>query len=515
MPDEHRIVASTRIIAGLTLLSRILGLAREMAYAQFFGTGPLLSAFRIAFMVPNLSRRLFGEGALSAAFIPVVSRTLHRTGREGAERLAGGVLTLLVPILGGLIVILEIGFVAAHAIHPSPVLVLTAIMLPFMGLICVAAFLGGLLNVLGRFAAPAAAPMLLNAFVIAALILGGCFAGLSQMSLIYLVCGAVLLAGGAQVGLQWLSLRAARFHVRLRRDWRQPEIAEVTSFMGPMMVGLSAVQLNTLFDMLIAWFFVADGEGPAVLGYAHFMYQLPLGVFGIALATAIFPVLAARAAADDMRGLSSTLLRGARLSFFISLPASIGLIVIADPLVAVLFHRGEFGTLGAERTSSALVLYSCGLCAYAFQHIVVRALYALKQHATAARVAVVAVAVNVALNLLLVRPLGESGVALATVVSAVLQVVWLSSVLRRQLPSFDRATLLRSALRTIASSAVMGLCVWGIVHPESPLGTGGWAPMTKVVVAVPVGAAVAMLVARAAGATEITELLRRKSPATL
>lgn len=508
--DEHRVAASTRVIAGLTLLSRILGLAREITYAQLFGTGPLLSAFRIAFMIPNLARRLFGEGALSAAFIPVVSRVLHQDGQPAAERLAGAVLTLLLTTLVGLIIIIEIGLLTAHAIDPAPVLVLTAIMLPFMGFICVAAFLGGLLNVLGRFAAPAAAPVFLNVFVLGALLIGAYLFGMPQRTLIYLVCGAVLTAGAAQVGLQCVALRAAHFKIRINREWKHPNVREIATFMAPMMIGLSAVQINTLLDMLIAWFFVPGGEGPAVLGYAHFMYQLPLGVFGIALATAIFPVLAARAAANDLAGVASTLTRGARLSFFISLPATIGLILIADPLIALLFHRGQFNALGAARTSTALTIYTVGLCAYSLQHIVVRALYALKLHAVAARIAVYAVAVNLTLNLILVRPFGEAGVALATVISATLQLTWLFAILRRRLPPIDKHILLRSAAKTIASSVVMGICVLALVHPTSPLATSAWSPLAKVTIAVPTGCLILAFLARLLRAQELTELLRRK-----
>jgi len=507
--NQHRVVASTKVIAGLTLFSRVLGLARECTYAHFFGTGELLSAFRIAFMIPNLSRRLFGEGALSAAFIPVFTRALRDGDPQHARRLAGGTLTLLVTLLIGMVIIVEVCLLMANALHPGLTLRLTAIMLPFMAFICVAAFLGGILNVLGRFAAPAAAPMLLNAFVIVTILTGAYWVGLSRRHLIYAACGAVLLAGAAQVGLQLLSLREARFRPTLNRDWSHPRIREVAGLMGPMMLGLSAVQINTMLDMLIAKFFVPDGQGPAVLGYAHFMYQLPLGVFGIALATAIFPVLASQAAAGDMQGVTRTVERGARLSFFVSLPATVGMILIAKPLVAALFERGSFDVDGTGRVSRTLICYTLGLCAYSFQHILVRAFYSLKEHKTPVRVAAAVVLVNLVLNLILVKRLGEAGVALATAISATLQVVWLAAVLHRRLPLSDWRSLVVSASKTVVCAAVMGACVWLVVGDASPLGASSWSALVKVVVAVPVGCAVVGLTGRLLAVPEVIDLLRR------
>ncbi len=486
----------------------MLGLVRECVFAQFFGTGPLLSAFRIAFMIPNLARRLFGEGALSAAFIPVFSRVFQNGSRDQAGRLAGGVLTLLMAVLIGIVAVVELGLLAAYAYRPGVTLLLSAMLLPFMGLICVTAFLGSLLNVLGRFAAPAAAPMVLNVFLIVALLSGAWLMGLSRTPLIYLACGAVLLAGVAQVGLQVWSLRAARFRLLLNRNWSQPDVGEVRRFMGPMILGLSAVQLNTLLDMLVAQVFVADGQGPAVLGYAQFLYQLPLGVFGIALATAVFPLMASRAADRDLPGMTDIVVRGMRMSLFIAVPATVGLILIAKPLVVALFERGTFDDAGTARVSRALVFYTIGLCAYFLQHILVRAFYSLKEHWTPARVAASVVALNVVLSLILVQSMGEAGVALATAISATVQVVWLTVLANSRLLGVDRRALLYSVFKTVVSAVVMGVCVWLVVKDGSPLGFSQWSAVAKVAVAVPLGCVVVGVVGRLVGSQELTELLR-------
>lgn len=510
MSDEHRLVSSTRLIAGLTFGSRILGLVRESTYAYFFGTAELLSVFRIAFMIPNLARRLFGEGALSAAFIPVFTSALQDPDDSHARRLAGAVLTLLASILLGIVVLGEVGVLIAYAVNQGLTLKLTAIMLPYMGLICLAAFLGGLLNALHRFAAPAAAPMILNVFVIVAIVVGHSFWGLSQLSLVYLTCVAVLVAGVAQVGLQVLAMRRARFLPMWNRDWSHPDIRGIAMFMGPMIVGMSTVQFNTMLDKLIAYFFVPDGQGPAVLGYAHILYQLPLGVFGIALATAIFPLLAARAAADDIPGLGAVVQRGLRLSFFIALPACVGLILLGHPIVAALFERGSFDKASSDRVADSLIFYTLGLCAYSIQHILIRAFYSLKDSRTPVRVSVWMVTLNLTLNLVLVRPLGESGVALATAICATVQVTWLAVVLFRQVPLVNVRTTLISAGKTFIASIVMGCAIWVISGQGPTIGTSDWPPLLMVIVAVPVGGLIFGGVAALLRSTELSDLLRRR-----
>ena len=510
MSKDHGLVASTRLIAGLTLLSRVLGLARECTYGYFFGTGPLLSSFRIAFMIPNLARRLFGEGALSAAFIPIFARALHDPDPEHAPRLAGAVLALLMRVLVGITLAAEVALLVAYYFRPGDTLRLTAIMFPFMAFICLAAFLGGLLNALGRFGAPAASPMILNALVMAAIILGSIAAGLSQRALIDAACGAVLLAGVGQVGLQVWALRQTGFRPVLQPEWSHPEIREIVAFMTPMIVGLSTVQINTMLDKLIALFLVPDGRGPAVLGYAHFLYQLPLGVFGIALATAIFPVLSHHAADGDRDGLRRTIERGLRLSFFISLPATVGLILVSQPLVAALFERGEFDAAGTTRVSDAVIYYVMGLCAYSIAHILVRAFYALKDARTPVRVSVVMVLVNLTLNLALVGPMREAGVALATAISATLQVAILIVLLDRRLGGLDYATLLGGALKTCAACVAMGVVVWLLAADGSPLGVASSPAVVKVCLAVPAGCLAMGLASSVLRIPELGQLLRRE-----
>ena len=506
--DANRFVAPARLIAALTLLSRLLGLLREMVYAYFFGTGPALSAFRIAWQIPNLFRRLFGEGALSAAFIPVLTDCLQHRGPEEARRLAGAVLTLLVMLLAGLVVAAEVGLGVAHWLHPSLTLRLTALTLPYLLLICVTALVGAMLHVLNRFAAPALAPVLLNICIIAGALFGGHTLGLRDHALLYLICATVLAGGVAQLVLVGTTLRRAGFWPVFGVLWRHPEVRRVAAVMAPMVLGMSAVQINTLADSLIAFFFVPDGRGPAVLGYAQILYQLPLGVFGVALATAIFPLLSARAAAGDTTGLTRACEQGVRMSLFIGVPAAVGLCLIAQPVISVFFERGEFEANDTLRAARALIFYGAGVWAYFLQQILVRTFYAMRDSRTPVRIAVTMVVVNLALNLLLVGPLGESGVALATAICATLQVAWLAGTLWRRLPDVRGRWLLTGIGRVMLATVVLAAAVR---LPAVVVGHHRWAELgagLQVVAGVGAGASAYAVVVWALGLEELRELLR-------
>lgn len=458
MPSPARFIDSARLIAALTLASRLLGLVRECVFSYYFSTSQLLSAFRIAFMAPNLARRLFGEGALSAAMIPVLTETIHTRGEEASRRFVGSLMTLLVVILGAVVLVTEVGLMVWRSIRDDPALELLAILMPYMPLICLVAVGGGVLNVRYHFAVPAATPLILNIGIILAALIAGAGAGWSGVPLMRAICFAVLAAGVAQLVVTALALRAISFTPLLGRGWKEPQILAMASLMGPMVLGLSAVQINSLMDYLIAYLFIIEGGervGPAVLGYAHYLYQLPLGVAGIAFATAIFPVLSRRAAEGDRDGLAETLAIGIRLSLFVALPASAGLMFVARPLVATLFERGEFDAADTRRVASTLFFYSIGLAAYFSHHLLVRAFYALKDSKTPARIALSMVALNVTMNLALVLPLQERGLALATAVCAFIQVGWLSIRLARVLPQIAWRNIGRGVIKMTCATAVM------------------------------------------------------------
>ncbi|MFQ5414313.1 MAG: murein biosynthesis integral membrane protein MurJ [Phycisphaerae bacterium] len=469
MHSPGRFVRSAVVIGVLTLGSRLLGLAREAVLGYFFSTSEVLSAFRIAFMVPNLARRLFGEGALSSALVPVLTDCLHTQGETTARRLVGTILTLLIVVLAAGVVGAEVVIAIWRHVQPDQALDLSAILLPYMVLICVVAVVGGVLNVRERFAAPAAAPMLLNLGIIIAAVGGATLTGRSGADLIRIVCAGVLAAGVAQLLFVGFALTRARFTPIFGGDWRGGEVRAVVGLMLPMVVGLSAVQINTLADYLMAYVFVSGEKGrvgPAVLGYAQFLYQLPLGVFGIALATAIFPTLSRSAAEADHRGLADTLAHGMRLSLFIALPASVGLVFVAVPAVATIYEHGAFDAADTQRVAASVAFYAAGLGAYALQHVLVRAFYALKDGRTPARIAMMMVVVNVVLNLMLVFRMEERGLALATAVSAGVQVTYLAAALRRKLPEIAWRRVGAGAAKTAAATGCMAAALVPLVRRD-------------------------------------------------
>ncbi len=450
----------------------MLGVIREYAFSHFFGATPLLSSFTVAFQVPNLARKLFGEGALTSSFIPILTRTREAHGDGEAGKFAGAILTLLSTVLTVLLILTEAGLLITSRFTWGPTLSLTALLMPFMVLICVTAFFGGVLNTINRFAAPAIAPMLLNVIIISATWVGGAWLNLEERAHFTLIASGILVAGALQVALQMVWLKAAGFRVTLNWDWSSPAVRKVMTLMAPMILGLSAVQLNTLADTFIAFFMVEDGRGPAVLRYAQYMSNLPLGIFSTALATAIFPLLSQRAARNDGRGFADAVETGLRAALYIAIPAGIGLILIAKPMVQLLFEHGEFTSSDTTRVSQALSCYCLALWAYSAQQIIVRAFYSQQESKTPVRIGLVSLGLNLVLNVVLVIRYGEMGVALATAVSGSVQAIALGIAFSRRLPGLKWRIVGSTGLRSIVASMLMTIAV---VVTRSLLDTSTWA----------------------------------------
>jgi putative peptidoglycan lipid II flippase len=494
MPSA-RFVSSARIIAMLTMGSRVLGLIRDTLLAYLFGTAELLSAFRIAFLVPNLARRLFGEGALNSALIPILAEDLHERGTASARELLGRVLTLLLCVLVAGVAVIEAGLLVWRTIAPDLALDLMVVLLPYMVFICLVAAAGGALNVRGHFAAPALAPMLLNVGIITAASAGVWVFDLEGRLLLYAIAAGVLLSGAVQVAMMAGALRAIGFAPIFSLQWRDPRVATLLRMMAPMIVGLSAFQLNALFDQLLAyWFIDVAGKGrigPAVIANAQEIYQLPLGVFGIAIATALYPELAARAAAGDEAGVGSAATRGLRLCLFIAPPSAVGLVFVAQPLVKVLFERGAFDAGDTARVAGAVAFYAVGLPAYFAHHVLARAFYALKDSRTPLRTALVMIVVNLGLNVALVGPLQERGLGLATAITAMLQSAYLLWQLQRRLPGTPWREPVGAVLRMMVGLGVMAVALLACRQFLPPDGSASaqLAIMIPLAVAVYVGCA--------------------------
>jgi putative peptidoglycan lipid II flippase len=503
--ELHHFVGSAKLIALLTLLSRVAGVIREMAFSRAFGTAPLLGAFRLAFQLPNLARKLFGEGALTSSFIPVFARTLQHEGEEAAKRLAGGVLTLLTAVLTALLVLIELAVLAAGWFTWTPAVRLSLILMPYMVLICVAGLCSGVLNGLNRFAAPALAPVVLNVLMILAIWFGGERIGLDPEQHMNVVAASVLIGGVAQLGLQVAWLKAVRFLPRLNLNWGAPDVRRIVWLIAPLTLGVSVLQLNTFVDAVIAHFLVPDRRGLAVLGYSQYMSNLPLGVFATAIATAIFPLLAQRSAARDEAGLCRAVETGLSTSLFITVPASVGLILVAEPLVRLLFESGEFRPGDTARVATSLGCYCLGIWAYALSQVLVRVFYALGDNRAPIRAAAIVVAANLVLSgALVLTPLRESGVALATSAAGVLQVALLAGGLRSRLAGLNLRGVWITGGKVAVATGAMAVPVWAL------RGWTGWPELAELTARIAVGVGVYAGVSRVLRIDELALVLRSR-----
>lgn len=485
---EHAALGEAVRSTGLmTLGSRVFGLVRDVLIGRVFGDTAIGSAFAAAFAIPNMFRRLFGEGALSSAFVPEYAQA-HKHDRVLAGQLASLTLRWLGLVTGVLTVVIELGLLAVLIWAPGDAerrlsIGLLMVMLPFMPFICVTAVLAGMLQVHGRFAAAASGPLLLNAFIIVTGLYFVITGGYGNERVAYALGIATVLSGVTQAVTFWWMLR--REVAWSRDDERAREVSRrmLRAFV-PVMIGLGTLQLSTLIDTVIAMWPV--WVGPTVLGYAvpldersnvivsltSRLYQFPLGVFGIAVATAAFPLLSR--AADDAERFIEVLRRGLRLSLLIGLPASIGLALVRHDLVGVMYGGGKagFSDEGLARSASVLLGFSVAVWAYSLNHVLTRGFYARKDTKTPMRVAIWMMLVTVGLTLVLIWPLGEAGLAWGTAIGQTLQMIVLMTLAGRSLHAgsiLDGATT-RAMLRTLGIALVMGAAVWVTLWlwPEAP-----------------------------------------------
>lgn len=465
-------LASARLLAVLTLASRLLGLARDMLMASVFGARAVLDAFVLAFTVPNLFRRLFGEGALSAAFIPVYAGTLEREGAARARELLSSVATLTA---GLLVTIAATGVLAclgwrawgALSAEAGLALLLTAILLPYLVFICLVAVASGALNTLGRFALPGAMPVLFNCCWLASILLLAPSVGSDPHHQIAAVAAGLTAAGALQLLVLHLALRRAGAAPAPRVCMDDPALRRVGALMGPMLFGAAVFQLNVLVDRMIAYWMI-PGEGAlSVLYLGMRVTQFPLGIIAVALGTAVFPLLA-RMASDTREGAGARY-RGVfdeaiGVTLFLSVPASVGLLMVREDLVALFFERQAFDAAATGRTSDVLAIYAVGIAFTCVANLVTRALYSIEEVRLPVRVGMVAMLLNLVLNLALVGSLRERGLAIASVISQLvgtgLLMVGLGQLLAERGAHSGWGATLVIALRITLWSALMGLAVW-------------------------------------------------------
>lgn len=472
--SHHGIAKSTSVIGFATFVSRILGFLRDIIIARLFGIYLYAQAFVIAFRIPNLLRDLVGEGAANSAIVPVFSEYNLKHTKEEFWELANIVLNLLLVALM-LITVLGIalspiivrliapGFIASPE-KLQATIKLTRVIFPYILLISLAAYATGILNTLKHFAVPAFAPCLLNiSIIIFALIFGE---GLTGLAL------GVLVGGVLQLAVQIPVLYKKGFRLRFFHRFRHPAAKTIGILMLPRILSSCIYQLNNFVDSIfgsLAWI-VGEG-GVAVLYFSYRLVQFPLGIFSNALSQAILPVFSQEALEENTDNLKRTFSWGLRATFFTMLPASIGFMVLARPIVTTFFGGGKFDLNSTRLTANALFFYSIGLFAYGANKIMQSCFFALKDTVTPTKIAFAALVMNVILNSILMFPLKIEGLALATSISGIISFLMLGALLYKRLGGFNIKEIAVSFARMLLASLCMaGVCFFvssKSINPEN------------------------------------------------
>ncbi|MBV53040.1 MAG: murein biosynthesis integral membrane protein MurJ [Coxiellaceae bacterium] len=415
---SKKLVKSTGVVAGMTMVSRILGFVRDVALAGFFGAGPAFDAFVIAFKIPNFFRRLFAEGAFSQAFVPILTEYKTQQSQADVSAFVGKVAGALLASLLVIVVLAEIGvpllvviFAPGFLHHPVRYELskhLLYITFPYLLLISMAAFAGAVLNAWQRFAIPALSPVLLNVAMIAAAMFG---VNYFHQPIYILACG-VIMGGVLQCGLQWSALYRAGLFPKLRFDWRDAAVWRVLKKMVPALFGVSVAQLGLLIDGFFASFLPSGSI--SWLYYSDRLTFLPLGVIGVALATVSLPNLSRHYTTQSEQAYSATLDWSLRTLALVGVPAAVGLSCLSAPILATLLLHGKFTVQDVSMASMSLMAFSFGLPAFMLVKVLATAFYSRQNIHTPVKVAASALLVNVILNLVFIIPLHHTGLALAT-----------------------------------------------------------------------------------------------------
>ena len=469
--EKTQVARAAGIVGSATLLSRLMGYARDMVMSWAFGTGLAADAFYVAYRIPNLLRELLAEGSMSAAFIPVFTETLTKESKESARHLANAVyarMLVILMVLTGLGILFAPFVVKAIAwgwVHKAEnhdkyllAITLTRIMFPYLLFIGIAAIAMGMLNSLRSFLSPALSPVMLNIMTISAVVL-------SQQFLAQPILGVavgVVLGGLFQFLIQVPGLKKQGMMLKVQFRPSHPGVATIARRAAPIFFSSSVNQINIFIGTIFASF-LATGS-IAYLFYGMRFIHFPLGIFGIAIATAVLPTMSAQAVRHEIAEFRETLSFGLRLVFFIMFPAMAGLITLRVPIVNLLLEHGKFDRSSTQGVAAALLYYAVGLWAMAGVRIVSQAFYALQDTKTPVKIAVVALFTNILLSAAFIfwTPLNHGGLALATSLAAMLNISLLTIQLRKKIGRMDGRRILLSLLRTVPVSIAMGVIGWWV-----------------------------------------------------
>ena len=516
--DRHSILRSTAVISSGTMLSRVLGLVRDMVIAHLYPKF-VSDAFFVAFRLPNMLREMLAEGAMNAGFIPVFSDYKTTRPREETEELAAvalgasAAILMLVSAAGVVFAPAIVRFITLEFGAPDDKLLLAIglarVMFPYILLIGVASLLMAILNSHNHFFSSAYAPGVLNL----SMILGAYLLRNSFEEPIYAMALGVMVGGALQILLQFPFLRRIGFPIRIGWNLRHPGMVRIFTLLLPVFFGQAVREVNVLVGTMLAWYL---GEGMiSALYYSYRLMHLPLGVFGLAVATAILPAMSAAASSDDMDRLKDTLSRGLRTIFFVMFPATAGLIALRVPIIRLLFEHGSFDSVATDNTAFALMFYSVGLFAFAGSRVLAFAFYSMKNTKLPVAVAVCAMLSNILISVLLMSPLRQGGLALASSISSTINMVALWILLEKQIGGFGFGRIVAAGVRMCVLSVAMGVGAYYLAMVCASLVDTAtlWGRLVQVFVPVAAGYAFYIGAAVALGMEEVShmrEIMQRK-----
>jgi len=492
--ENSQVARAAGIVGAATMVSRVFGLARDMVIAAFFGASWMTDAFWVAFRIPNMLRRLLGEGSLTVSFVPVFTEYLEKKTKEQALELAYNAITLLsiilavISVLGIILSPLIVGLIAPGFISEPKqfalAVFLNRLMFPYIFFIALVALCMGILNSFRHFTAPALSPVLLNiAMIGAAFFLRPFFAEpITSLAI------GVLIGGVLQLAMQWPFLRKFGVKLKFRFNPKHPGIKQIGVLMIPAILGAGVSTINVFVGTILAS--LLPGGSVTYLFYADRIMELPLGIFAIAIGTATLPSFSKHVAAGNMDELKSGISFSLRLMLFLTIPAMAALMALNLPIISVLFQRGAFDVTSAVYTGQALFCYALGLWAFSVLRVFVSSFYSLQDSKWPMKAAVIALIVNVVASLILMYPLKHNGIALASSIAATVNVLVLTIVLKRKIGKFLDRAFYYSVFKIILSSVLMLFAI-GVMEYVIPWNThaGFKARLLYLSVAVTAGAA--------------------------
>ncbi len=463
MAETSRVVKAAAVVGSATLASRILGFIRDAVIAWFFGAGFSSDAFIAAFRIPNLLRRLFAEGSLSSAFVPVFTECVLKHGQTEAFNLARaafrllGCMLIIVTVCGILLSPWIVRLIAPgfSADKLSLTIRLTQLMFPYIFFIGLVALSMGILNVLGHFAAPAFAPLLLNLAIIGSVF----FISPALNPPVFGLAVGVLIGGILQLLLQLPVLIDKGVYFWQTAKIMHPELKRVGVLILPVIMGGAVYQINILIGTMLGSLLTQGSV--TYLYFADRLVQFPLGVFAIATATAVLPSLSRQATTGDFDSFKDTFTHTLKLVFFITIPAAVGLVLLREPIVALLFERGEFDARATQLTAQALLYYSMGLWAFSAVRVVVSTFFAMQDTKTPLKLAAISILANVVLGIVLMKPFAHGGLALATSLASMINLVLLLGAFRNRMGALGWRNLAASIGRSMICTLLMGGAVSG------------------------------------------------------